>query len=321
MKKHFDERNILFSRLRLKENSTRYNEYYSKHPQIKESDKLLRENAKLVSKYINKDIMSFLSPKASWEEKLYETITLPNREIAYKEHDIYLNTKINKEILKNTTNDMTKTIKEKATLFGASIVRITKIEKDEYYKYKGITEFNDYYGKKTDTKYVYAIVIAIALNRDFMKKAPRYEEMVATEVGYDSSVITTAKLATYIKKLGYEAETSNYFNYLSPIVPIALKAGIGQLGKNYMVVSKEYGSAIKMAAVFTNLPLNIDKPVDFGLEEFCNSCMLCVQRCPTEALSDKQIELDDEKCMQMWQRARTDCGICISVCPFSRCQK
>jgi len=131
---------------------------------------------------------------------------------------------------------MTKLIKQKATLFGASIVRITKIEKDGYYKYKGITEFNDYYGKKTDTKYVYAIVIAIALNRDFMKKAPRYEEMVATEVGYDSSVITTAKVATYIKKLGYEGETSNYFNYLSPMVPIALRVGMGQLGKNYMVV-------------------------------------------------------------------------------------
>jgi len=76
-----------------------------------------------------------------------------------------------------------------------------------------------------------------------------------------------------------------------------------------------------MAAVFTNLSLNIDKPVDFCLEEFCNSCMLCVKRCPTETLSAKQIDLDDGKCMQMWQRAHTDCGRCISMCPFSRCQK
>jgi len=65
MNAYYDERNIIFSRLRLKEGSLRYENYYSKHPQIKESDKLLRENARNVSKYINKDIMSFLAPKAN----------------------------------------------------------------------------------------------------------------------------------------------------------------------------------------------------------------------------------------------------------------
>ena len=87
-----------------------------------------------------------------------------------------------------------------------------------------------------------------------------------------------------------------------------------------------FGNRVRLGAVLTDLPLEADKPVDFGLPEFCALCGKCAVKCPSKALSgpphmvnDRPVwQFDEVKCFRMWTEYATDCGICIASCPFSR---
>lgn len=321
MKLKFDERDIIFSRLRLNSGSQNYKEYYQRHQEKEAADQLTRDEARRRTKYPSSDIMSFLAPKADFEEELFQQEILPNREIAFKVHEKYLNTSINRQINKQDVTQFTKLIKNKAIELGACLVGIVKLFDEDYYSHKGITQFNNFYGKKILPSYKYAIVIAVEMKNEYMKKAPRYEELVATEVAYDKSVFISASLAIYLKELGYDALSNNYINYVAPMVPLSIKAGFGEKGRNNLLVTKEYGSRVRTAAILTNVTLIEDKPISFGLQRFCAQCMRCVERCPTQALSPTgESHVSDSTCMEVWLRSRTDCGICIAVCPFSKCK-
>ncbi|MCK5812256.1 MAG: hypothetical protein KAG94_05120 [Clostridiales bacterium] len=321
MKQKFDERDIIFSRLRMTKGSQYFKDYYLRYPEKKEEDKRMKEEARLRSSHDTGDVFSFLAPKADWEEKLFSQEIMPNRKIAFLQHEKYLNTPINQNIKKQDANKLTEIVKSKAMEFGACLVGIVKLTDEDYYSYKGITQFNDSYGEEINLSYKYAIVIAVEMKSEYMKKAPRYEELVATEVAYDKSVFISASLAAFLKEHGYDALTNNYINYVAPMVPLSIIAGLGEKGRNNLLVTKEYGSRVRTAAILTNATLDVDKPISFGVQEFCNQCMRCVERCPTQALAAKgDIHVSDSKCMDVWLRSRTDCGICIAVCPFSKCK-
>ncbi len=321
MRQKFDERDIIFSRLRMTKGSQSFKDYYLRHPAKKKRDQEIKDEARLRSKYTSGDIFSFLAPKADWEEKLFQQEIMPNREVAFSQHKKYINTPINQNVKKQDATQLTKIIKSKAIELGACLVGIVELTDEDYYSHKGITQFGDYYGEKITLSYKYAIVIAVEMASEYMKKAPRYEELVATEVAYDKSVFITASLAIYLKELGYDALTNNYINYMAPMVAMSIKAGLGERGRNNLLVTKEYGSRVRTAAILTNANLIVDKPISFGLQEFCNQCMRCVERCPTQALSATgDIHVSDSTCMDVWLRSRTDCGICIAVCPFSKCK-
>jgi len=77
----------------------------------------------------------------------------------------------------------------------------------------------------------------------------------------------------------------------------------------------------------TDMPFASDSPVDFGVFEFCQRCRRCVRNCPGKAISSREAEqaggyprwgLVDTKCMAIWNRVGTDCGVCLSSCPFSQ---
>ena len=61
---------------------------------------------------------------------------------------------------------------------------------------------------------------------------------------------------------------------------VAQRAGIGFIGKNGLVISKEYGSYMFLGELITNLEIEPDQPVDYG----CGDCNRCVEACPTSCL-------------------------------------
>jgi epoxyqueuosine reductase QueG len=62
-----------------------------------------------------------------------------------------------------------------------------------------------------------------------------------------------------------------------------VKAGLGSYGENGLLITREFGSAIRLAGLLTSAPLKADAALD---EDFCDHCMRCREACPVGALSE-----------------------------------
>ena len=89
------------------------------------------------------------------------------------------------------------------------------------------------------------------------------------------------------------------------------------------------GPRFKAAVVTTDLPMAVDKPIDFGLQDFCSRCKKCARACPSGALSDGGKEMyngyerwpsDIRKCttMRVGNQHGSGCGTCIKACPWNK---
>jgi reductive dehalogenase len=149
-------------------------------------------------------------------------------------------------------------------------------------------------------------------------------------VAYSTSAFISCVLAEYIRQLGYPARAHHAMNYQVVVPPILLWAGLGEMSRmGGTVINPFLGPRFKAAVVTTDLPLALDKPIDFGLQDFCNQCGKCADHCPSQAISygDKVMHnsyerwpLDVQKCtgMRIGNKHGSGCGACIKVCPWNK---
>ena len=108
------------------------------------------------------------------------------------------------------------------------------------------------------------------------------------------------------------------------MIPAALSAGFGELGKHGSIINRQYGSSFRLSAVSTDMPLLPDQEDRFGADDFCTRCQVCTRACPPDAIfKSKQMVrgvrkwyVDFDKCIPYFGEA-LGCGICIAVCPWS----
>ena len=106
----------------------------------------------------------------------------------------------------------------------------------------------------------------------------------------------------------------------------ATSAGLGWIGKTALFVSPEFGPAVRLATVFTDLELPFGDPVR---ESRCGSCHACVDACPAgcgrdvlwEAGMPRDDLFDASACrhqMRLYSGVDAEiCGICIAACPYA----
>ena len=115
---------------------------------------------------------------------------------------------------------------------------------------------------------------------------------------------------------------------------LAQQAGLGWIGKNTMLISKQKGSFFFISELFVDIPLAYDTPFK---TDHCGTCTRCIEACPTDAilpgktLNAKQcisyftIELKDENLSahvnKKWDDWIFGCDICQDVCPWNRFSK
>jgi epoxyqueuosine reductase QueG len=105
-------------------------------------------------------------------------------------------------------------------------------------------------------------------------------------------------------------------------------SGLGWIGKNGLLINNIYGSKLSWATVLTNAPFEPDSPLT---ESQCGECDLCVVHCPSGAVSGNLWSRDEplkkldnyEKCRALKKirprfEEKPNCGLCITICPFSR---
>ncbi len=223
----------------------------------------------------------------------------------------------------------TRLVKKVGLMFGADIVRISKL--DQRWIYKDV-----------DIEHPYAIVFAVRHRSSLLDLAPSYFSWGSTADSYSRLKLITTQMTDFIRGLGYDAmyrETRGGGEPELNMVPLALDAGIGEFARTGRVLSPEYGINMRLKAVTTELPLLPDKPISFGTHEFCMACESCAKYCPPGAVPKgeptdqipnpvhnnpgfRKWWIDAEKCIIFWgmnKKKWPSCGgRCIAVCPWNK---
>ncbi len=223
-------------------------------------------------------------------------------------------------------------IKKVARLFGADLVGIARYDERWVYSHKYSAVDSDETPMDLEEDYSSVIVVCHEMDHDLLTTVPSALSGAATGVGYSKDVVTLLALAQYIRNLGYRATAS--MNDTASSIPYAIKAGLGEYGRHGLLIAPGLGPRLRIGKIFTDLPLAHDRPIRFGVKDFCAVCRRCSDACPPGAIakgspSDSVHNIsnaeglvkwttDAEKCFDFWAKQVTDCSICIRVCPYNR---
>jgi reductive dehalogenase len=124
-------------------------------------------------------------------------------------------------------------------------------------------------------------VVVLGFEEDYhaIANSPGSLGSAATGNGYSRMANTAFFLAEFIRALGYRALPAG--NGVGLSVPMAVDAGLGQQGRMGVLVTPKYGPRVRLAKVITDMPMSTDAPINFGVTEFCERCMLCAANCPS----------------------------------------
>ena len=150
-------------------------------------------------------------------------------------------------------------------------------------------------------------------------------------MGYSGMVEIGSKMGEFVRGLGYKAQVMGNDTSLS--VPIVIDAGLGELGRHGLAINPEFGPSFRPVKILTNMPLAVDKPIEFGVAEFCRTCKKCAELCPSKSIPmDKDPSYDvycygnnpgmkkwyvnTYTCHKFWNDNGNSCSICTGVCTY-----
>lgn len=139
------------------------------------------------------------------------------------------------------------------------------------------------------------------------------------------------KVAEVIRSFGYEAKVFADNNSL-PERYIAYASYVGEIGKNHMLITKEYGSYVFLGEILTNLVLDTRERDyhEIPLHSICGECTNCIKACPTQILGSEYY--DTKRCMSYITQSKEvpdedlllfkgrlfGCDTCQRSCPLNR---
>lgn len=146
---------------------------------------------------------------------------------------------------------------------------------------------------------------------------------------YSHSGFIACQIAEYIRNLGYPARAHYSANYGMTVPPVFLFGGLGEMNRSQVVITPTIGTRFKGAVITTDMPLEPDKPIDFGAQSFCEQCLVCADECPSASIpkGGKEVYngyktwlLDVPSCtkFRIGNDQGSSCGRCIKVCPWNR---
>lgn len=306
-----DERDIMFSRAELIEGTDRFQTYYERNPQKKILDDAFRKNPGLLSS--NASLANELAFAAA--EASFETIGALKQEV---------DGKVAESITLVNPEEISSYIKNWAKKLGAVDCGITPLQDYHLYAVGGRAER---YDKIYEKKHAFAIAFTVEMDHRMMQSAPKASAIMESAQQYLESGRIAVQVAHFIRRLGYEARAHIDGNYEVVCPLVARDAGLGEIGRMGLLMTPQLGPRVRISVVTTNLPLLVDAPTnDFPVIDFCTRCKKCADACPSQAISfgnQKETngvlrwQINQEACFTYWTFIGTDCGRCVSVCPYS----
>ena len=310
--RRFDERDNMLARWRLQPGSPEHEAYYKMYPEVKAGDDLTRSKPGL---YSPDSLFAdpLLSTAADASFSLMETlVNAVDGPVAGTRHEL-------------PVEEMTVYVKELAKYYGALDIGITLLKPYHVYSHTGRNPAP--YGSPIEIKHKYAIALTVEMNYDMIGPNPTSPGSMETARQYVEAARAAIQLAAAIRLMGYPARAHIEANYHVICPLVAQDAGLGEIGRMGLVITPNHGPRVRIAAVTTDLELQPDRRKDgSSVIDFCTICTKCAANCPSNSipLGDRQ-EIDDalrwkidsETCIRYWMTAGTDCGRCLTVCPYS----
>jgi reductive dehalogenase len=218
-------------------------------------------------------------------------------------------------------------IKAVGYFLKADIMGTCRVPKSAYYSH-------DKQGNPIEARYENAIVIVMRKEWNAMRASTGTDWMgdPISFQAYQHLGLVAETMANYVRRLGWDASAQygpsflNRYSVLMP--PLLLVAGIGEVSRVGIILNPFLGLGFKAAAVLTDMPIIPDKPIDFGLQSFCERCGICAENCPSNAISmgDKVMyngyetwKLDTKRCasFNFTNKKGTMCNRCVKSCPWT----
>jgi reductive dehalogenase len=310
--RRYDERDIMFSRKELIPGSKIFENFYKRKPEKKVFDDKFRSKPGLLNKKaILYDPFTFAAAKASFRtvETYYDLLE--------KKTNSQRNLKINEK-------EINQFLKKWAQKLGVISIGITELKDYHLYSIKGRRKK---YGVPVLLDHKYAIAFTVEMDKIMMDYAPNGPAVMESAQQYLEAGAIAVQIAEFIQELGYEAQAHIDGNYSVVCPLVARDAGLGEIGRMGLLMTPEIGPRVRIGVVTTNLPLSNDsRKFDDTLIDFCELCKKCANACPPKAIpfDDRKLEnginrwkINSESCYTYWCTIGTDCGRCMTVCPYS----
>ena len=324
--KRFHEAHAVLSRRLLNPGTEAYDAFYREHSRWKEADDRSRESPGLLSgqsKYHH--LETFAASRANFEviDFLGQLVHGPPADMP--SHSSISTSGSEKD--KITTPDP-----QKATRFisrwlkktGAHSVGFTPLKETHLYSHKGRGPRS---GEPIEHRHTHAIAITVEMDHEMMQAAPLGSSVMESSEQYLRSGTLAIKLAAFIRQLGHEATAHIDGNYEVICPLVAVDAGLGVIGRMGLLMTPDLGPRVRISVVTTTMPLAPSRPrPDPTTLHFCHLCKKCAVNCPAAAIPDgpmqegngnRRWQINSEKCYHFWTVSGTDCGRCMTVCPYS----
>ncbi len=216
-------------------------------------------------------------------------------------------------------------LKSLSYLLGAELTGICEIP--EYAWYSHVDN-----GEPVACHHKYAVVMLIDQEYDTMEGASGDDFISGAQSmrAYMRGAVVAGIMAEHMRSLGFSSRSQTNANSEVLHLPLVLLAGLGELSRiGELVLNPFVGPRFKSVVLTTNMPLAPDKPIDFGLQQFCSNCWKCARECPCDAISwgDKVMfngyemwKLDAERCARyrLTNQRGLACGRCMKTCPLNK---
>ena len=176
----------------------------------------------------------------------------------------------------------------------------------------------------------YAVVLGYAMDHGLIHRAPAPEAGTEVLRAYWRLGDISLRVAAFIRSLGYPALVHHprSFSGTPPTIlhtVAGLEAGLGEVGRLGVLITREFGPRVRLATITTDLPLPGGGRKEFGVTAFCSTCRVCLDACRGKAIpGSMKVErgytkytIDPWRCLPEF--ARYDgCNICVARCVLNR---
>ena len=216
-------------------------------------------------------------------------------------------------------------VKSLSYLLGSDVTGICEIPPYAWYSHGAD-------GEPIEIKHRYAIVMLIDQEFDTMEGASGDDWISGTQSmrAYLRGAEIAGVMAEMLRKLGFPARSQTNVDSDVLHIPLMLLAGLGELSRiGELVLNPFVGPRLKTVVVTTDMALEVDKPIDFGLQYFCSRCLKCARECPCDAISwggkvmfngYEMWKPDVERCTRyrLTNARGSACGRCMKTCPLNK---